>query len=63
MTLALRCISRLIIIPDLPSIEKETPKMCGAIFTLLYKYAGSASGEYFEMIQTAFKVMDILIIH
>jgi hypothetical protein len=40
----------------LPSIKEYAPKISTSIFTLLHKYSGSASGETFEMIQTAFKV-------
>ena len=40
----------------LSSIEEYAPKVSTSIFTLLHKYSGSASGDTFEMIQTAFKV-------
>ena len=40
----------------LPSVGEYAPKISTAIFTLLHKYSGNASGDNFEMIQTAFKV-------
>jgi len=40
---------------SLPSIKEFAPKMSKSIYTLIYKYFGSASGDTFE-IQTAFKV-------
>jgi U3 small nucleolar RNA-associated protein 20 len=55
VSLALRCICRLLRMP-LPSIEEYAPKISTSIFTLLHKYSGNASGDTFEMIQTAFKV-------
>ena len=45
----------------LPSIGEFAPTVSTSIFTLLHKYSGNASGDTYEMIQTAFKVrFDIL---